>query len=231
MQTGRGAGSNEISSDLRACFHDLRNFFAVIGAAHQMLLRKPDSERLSIIAQALELVARDGVALTTRILAQSEAGEDAWCDPGQALRDLQVMLAPLGGPRTLIRVEAEATAALVKLAPMEIQAIALEVVYNALASGAHHLVLRGKTVARRYWLICADDGHGCEIDGASSAFVETGEVGAAHGSGLKRIGQALRRAGGVAMMRSEPRKGCAIGLAFPLTEASEAWSAQGAQLP
>lgn len=215
MDTGV-ADTAKLTSEMRAYIHDMRNFFSVVGSAQRMLLRDPDVARLDLIARALEHVARDGIALTTRLLAQTAEAEQKWCDPGKALRDLEVMLVPLGGPRTLIRVETGSDVARIGIGLLDIQAIALEMVSNSLAAGAHRVSLRGHKAAGRYWLLGVDDGRGCDGESALGAFIAEGGIGAAHGSGLNRIGRALREAGGIARIRSEPSKGCAIGLAFPL---------------
>ncbi|UVI39586.1 sensor histidine kinase [Qipengyuania spongiae] len=205
----------ELSSTMRTSFHDLRNFFAVVGAAQRMLMRDIDENRLRMIAEALQVVARDGIALTTQVLGQSEDGNPAFCDPGDVLRDLQVLLVPLAGPRMLIRVETDNRPIRVAISYLDLQAITLEIVSNSLAAEARRIRLRGRTVGNRYWVIGIDDGHGCELEEVWTPFIEA-EAEGAHGTGLKRIVRSLHRAGGAAKMRSRPNQGCAIGFAIPI---------------
>lgn len=216
MLSGMGESVPELSPVMRASVHDLRNLFGIVGSAQRILEGDPDAMRMAMVAQALQLVVRDGIALTTRLLAQSDSREEADCDPARTLRELEVMLIPFGSPRTLIRVEALGPPARVGIGALDLQAIALEIVSNSLKAHARHIALRGRTAGRRYWLLGADDGEGCDWEEARGAFLDDGRQGSAHGSGLARIGRALGRAGSLARMRSLPNKGCVVGLAFEL---------------
>ena len=222
MRSEAGAGGqSKLSNSIRTTVHDLRNLFTVVNAAQQILVRDSDRSRLVVVARSLELVARDGIALTTRLLAQGALESGSRCDPNRTLRNLEAMLVPLGGPRTLIRVEPDAESITIGIGPIDLQAIALELVSNSLAGGSHHVILRCRAVNDNYWLLAVDDGCGCDMDSALVAMVEDRVGGSANGTGLNRIGRTVQEAGGIAKLRSEPGKGCAIGLVFPILAQTE----------
>lgn len=198
----------------RQAVHDLRNLFAVVASAKQLLERGPEEARRRSLLDALEDAADRGDRLTTRLLANERGACGARpIDVGLRLADLSPMMQASG---VAVELDAEISApnSMVRVDGDELDAVMLELLANAVSAGARNVVVRCRTIGARIWLMVRDDGRG--MSAAQVAEARNGQDrAAAHGNGLRRVHQFAAVSHGRVHMRARPGAGTCVALTLP----------------
>lgn len=199
----------------RKAIHDLRNLFAIVGAAKALLEREPGSIKRDELLRAIGEATRQGGQLTTELLANGAARSPATVvDVGERLARLAPMLRVLADVAVNFLKPAQGSNLVVRMVPSDLDAVIVELVSNAAAAGANSVTVRARRCAGRVWLMVADNG--CGMSAETLARARRGfDLGLAHGSGLSRVRHVMENCGGRMHLRSRPGQGTQIGLAFP----------------
>lgn len=199
----------------REAIHDLRNLFGIVASAKHLLDKQPTGTRRTVLLDAIEDAATRGGQLTTGLLmpAVPDAGIERVDINGQ-LRSLLPMMRALTNGTTDIALDLCADAGRVRLRPVDLDAAILELVANAHAAGAAHIIVRSRRVAARAWISVVDNGHG--MDAPTLAAARRGVDGRrAYGTGLCRVHQFVRATHGRFRIRSRPGVGTLMSMNLP----------------
>ncbi len=199
----------------RTTIHDLRNLFAVVGAATSLLRRDAKPAQRSAALKALEEAALRGSQLATELLTSRARPQRAGTiEMSAALARIEPMLSALAGTRVELSLEIEGESLPVRLAPAELEAALVELVVNARSARAGAIVIRAGRRGEQVWLLVADDG--C---GMTAQHLAQGRRGVdqqrAHGAGLSRVRQVVTSNDGRLRIRSRSGRGTTIALIFP----------------
>jgi len=199
----------------RKAIHDLRNLFAIVGAAKSLLERDPVLARREELLRAIGEATRQGGQLTTALLANSaERSSTAQIDVGERLAKLAPMLRVLANVQVNLVHTAQGSNLTVRMVPSDFDAAVVELVSNAAAAGADAVTIRSRKCGSRVWLVIADNG--CGMSAATLARARRGtDLGMAHGTGLSRVRQVMESSHGHLHIRSRSGLGTEIGLTFP----------------
>lgn len=200
----------------RQIVHDLRNLFAIIGAAKSLLERDPSEARRRELLAALGEATRQGAQLTTDLLANRDGRSiPRVVDLDKRLADLAPMLRVLATARINVAVRAGDDRPLVRIVPAEYDAAILELASNAARAGASAVTIRGRKCDGRVWMLVSDNG--CGMSGATLDRARRGhDLGLAHGTGLSRVQQFMATCHGKTRIRSSHNGGTTIALIFPV---------------
>ena len=199
----------------RKVVHDLRNLFAIVGAAKSLLERDPAPSRRRELLDALGEATRQGAQLTTDLLANRE-DHTQWrdVDVDRRLAGLAPMLRVLATARIKFAEGGVDERLMVRTMPAELDATVLELASNAARAGASEVMIRGRRCGERIWLIISDNG--CGMSEYTLERARRGrDLGLAHGSGLSRVQQFMATCDGQARIRSCVGHGTTIALIFP----------------
>lgn len=199
----------------RKIIHDLRNLFAIVGAAKSLLERHPDPATQAEILKALGEATRHGAQLTTDLLASREAfSQGQEIDLDERLDRLGPMLRVLATTRIRLTRHDHDSSLVIRTNPDEFDAAVLELVSNAAHAGASEVTIRGRRCGDRIWLLLSDNGCGMSaptLDRARRGW----DLGLAHGSGIARVQQFMASCFGHMRIRSRVGRGTTIALLFP----------------
>lgn len=210
-----------VNAEQRKAIHDLRNLFAIIGAAKSLLERDLAPSRRAEILAAVGEATRQGGQLTTDLLANCAD------QSGAATIDIMERLTKLA-PMLRVRTDTEINFAracrssrlLVCLVPADFDAAILELVSNAAAAGANAVTIRLRLCGNRVWLLVSDNG--CGMSAATLQRARRGhDLGLAHGTGLSRVRQFMTANGGDVRVRSRPGGGTTFALIFPASSSGQ----------
>ena len=206
----------------RKVVHDLRNLFAIIGAAKSLLERDPVPARRAELLAALGEATRQGAQLTTDLLANREDNtEYREIDLNERLAGLAPMLRVLATARVRLAQSGGDDHLLIRTTPAELDATVLELVSNAARAGAGEVTIRGRKCGGRIWLVLSDNG--CGMSEPTLERARRGrDLGLAHGSGLSRVQQYMAACQGQVRIRSRVGHGTTIALIFPAVEGGSA---------
>ena len=214
----------------RKVVHDLRNLFAIVGAAKSLLEHDPAPGRRRELLDALGEATRQGAQLTTDLLANREDYTD-WrdVDVERRLAGLAPMLRVLAPVRMTFAEAGVDERLMVRTRPAELDATVLEIVSNAARAGASEVMIRGRRCGKRIWLIISDNG--CGMSEYTLERARRGrDLGLAHGSGLSRVQQFMATCDGQTCIRSCVGHGTTIALIFPASNAQIAGTAGSSAL-
>jgi len=204
-----------LCSPTRGHVHDLRNLFAVVASAKSLLEREPTKSRQEQIIAALGRVAEEGAALTTALLTGVAELGRAVCDPAETLRQVEPLLAAMGGPRCDIRLDIAFSKRRVRIARSDLEAIVLELIANARSARASAITIRGRLRRERFWLLVHDDGAGFDVPARLANPGPGPSPRNPRGTGLRRVAGAVENAHGLMHIRSRPGHGTTIALILP----------------
>ncbi len=199
----------------RKLVHDLRNLFAVIGAAKSLLERNPGPARRAELLKALGEATRQGAQLTTDLLASREAGPQ-WreVDLNERLAQLAPMLRVLVTARITLAGHGHGDRLVIRTVPADLDAAVLELVSNASRAGASQVTIRSRKSGGRIWLMVSDNG--CGMSQPTLDRARRGrDLGLAHGSGISRVQQFMATCSGHMRIRSRVGYGTTMALLFP----------------
>jgi signal transduction histidine kinase len=204
-----------VNAAQRKAIHDLRNLFAIIGAAKSLLERDPPPSRRAEILAALDEAARQGGKLTTSLLANSVYESCKFTiDVMERLKQLAPMLRVLSRTEINLAHSCQTSRLRVRADLADFDAAIVELVANAVAAGANAVTIRSRLCGSRVWLLVSDNG--CGMSATTLCRVRRGyDLGLAHGTGLARIRQFITQNGGDVLIRSRPGGGTSFALIFP----------------
>lgn len=199
------------TAPMRGCIHDLRNLFAVVGAAKFLLQRPLDEREQTLVLEALDRVATEGKVLTSALLSGGQVQEPKGLDAAEELRGLEPLVRALVGARTKFLLQIDETAGWIRIARSELESVVLELVSNAKVAGARGIRIRGERRGENYWLVVADDGAGFDRARLQDRPSALGN----HGNGLARVASIAQSAHGSLRIRSKPGQGSVMALVLP----------------
>lgn len=199
----------------RQAVHDLRNLFGVVVAAKHGLERRPARVDQIALLEAIEDAAMRGSRLTTGLLGSASRDPNPRAfDVGVRLANLAPLMTTLAGTRVELDLEVACPNTMVRADALALDATVLELVANACAANARHIMVRSAAAGSRLWLLVADDGHGMtpQVLTQARGGVDAGGV---HGAGLARVHDFVRNAHGRLRLRSREGRGTAIAIILP----------------
>jgi signal transduction histidine kinase len=199
----------------RKIIHDLRNLFGIVASAKHLLDKQPTGIRRTVLLDAIEDAAMRGSELTTELLMPAvPAARIKRTDINKQLRGLLPMIRALAVGKTEIVFDLRPGAGSVRLCPSDFDAAILELVANAHAAGAQHIIVRSHRAGTHVWVSVADTGRG--MDAMALAVARRGIDGRkANGTGLCRVHQFVRAARGRFHIRSRPGIGTVMSMNLP----------------
>ncbi|WP_157220157.1 sensor histidine kinase [Flavisphingomonas formosensis] len=202
----------------RETIHDIRNLFAIVMSARNLLEEEESTDRRRKLLAAIEQAAKRGTILTSRLLeAMHPVKTEAVFDVGRRIEQLEPMLRARIGERADLVLDVALEAMPVSLDPIAFDGMLLELITNAAAalSRRGRIVVHVRCTGPSVWLILADNGRGMgavELD-----FARTGEDRCGvHGTGLASVRRRLADAGGSFHVRSAEGRGTVVALSLPL---------------
>jgi len=199
----------------RAVIHDLRNLFGIVASATHILEHGSDQAQRIALLEAIEDAAIRGGRLTTELLGnRAPQAASVPTDVDKRLESLTPLMRTLAGPSIAFALDAAHTGARARIDPLEFDAAILELVANAGAADARHIVLRTRKIGTRLWVLVCDDGRG--MTPATLARARLGrDAGQAHGAGLARVHRFVRSVHGQMRIRSRRFGGTSVALILP----------------
>jgi len=208
--------SRPASPAQRKAIHDLRNLFAIIGAAKGLLERDPNSTRREELLTAIGEATRQGGQLTTQLLANcAEQASPVLFDVLDRLARLAPMFRVLADTEINLAQACRSAQLFIRAVPADFDAALLELVSNAAAAGASSVTVRSRLCGGEVWLLVSDNGSGMSASTLQRAR-RGHDLGLAHGSGLARVRQFMTANGGRMLIRSSRGAGTCFALIFPV---------------
>ncbi len=229
--------------------HDFNNVLTVINGHSELLLARlgPDDPNRSSLEAILKAGER-AEGLTHQLLAFSrkQVLQPQVLDLNRAVSETQSMLTRLVGEHIELRVELNATAAMVSADPHQLQHVILNLVVNArdaMPNGGRVLIetadvemeQREEHSAGRYvTLKVTDNGVGMDDETKRSIFepfFTTKAVGKGTGLGLSMVHGVVAQSGGYVDVQSEPGRGTSFQIYLPIVEEPGTLTEESAAIP
>lgn len=204
--------------------HDFNNLLTVINGNAEVLRNRtasPDSALIEEIARAGEQAA----SLTRQLLTFSRKGVVAprvLC-PNATIVSLRKMLARLIGDRVQLIADLDETAGSIRIDPGQLEQVLVNLAINArdaMPNGGS-VTFRTRSRAEHVRIEVIDTGTGMDkptLARAFEPFFTTKPDGEGTGLGLATVKSIVEQAGGTIDVHSEPGRGAAFTIEFPLSE-------------
>ncbi len=250
----RRAGKlNEVGLAASAIAHDFNNvLLGIVGCADLALEHLSTADGARSFVQELKAVALRGSMLTGKLLAldRSREAEPPRVDMNEVVSRTEALLRGLLGDRLRLHLRTARAPVVVRIDPIEIEQILLNLATNArraMREGGNlsvevattelprqEMERRRKTGPRQFAVLkVADDGPGMNAATRSRAFepfFTTSSSGVGTGLGLATVREIIVRGGGLLDLWTEPGHGTTIRILFPL-EQGESTSVPGGIVP